>query len=420
MSAPGVDVATLAVKANDAPINVTCTFEAESATCTPELPQTQGPVTLTATIEDFEGNLSDTVSVSFTVLSDGTPPSLAFLNPLDGGTVNTRHPEFRLAFDDGTGSGIDVASFRLTLNGTDVTASAVVTPTGATYTTASPLPSGDNTATARIADRAGNVQTAAIRFTISVFEAIADCAPTSGIIPLNVRFRSRGEFTGGSIVRYRWDFEGDGVFNTSDPVARDYTFNFTRAGTFNALLQVTNNLGQTATDTCTIVASGNRPTATANASPSNGPIPLDVNFTCVGSNPDGSIALYEWDFEGDGVFDFSSTTSGSVTHTYTQAGTFTAICRVTDNDGQTATARTTTTIIRPAHQARQAPPGPLRRTPAMRPWPFPSVAQRPMTVALCCGSGISTAMAYSTSRRRPRRPPPSLTPTVGSSPQPCA
>jgi hypothetical protein len=74
------------------------------------------------------------------------------------------------------------------LNGVDITASAIVTATGATYTTGSPLPSGDNAASAQIADRAANVQTPAINFTVAVFEASADCAPTSGIIPLNVRF----------------------------------------------------------------------------------------------------------------------------------------------------------------------------------------------------------------------------------------
>ena len=54
-------------------------------------------------------------------------------------------------------------------------------------------------------------------------EAIADCAPLSGARPLAVRLRSLGEFTGGSIVRYRWDFQGDGVYDTQafDPALAD-------------------------------------------------------------------------------------------------------------------------------------------------------------------------------------------------------
>jgi len=180
-----------------------------------------------------------------------------------------------------------------------------------------------------------------------VFRAIADCAPTSGPAPLNVRFRSRGEFTGGSIVRYRWDFDGDGAFDTNDAVATDYTHTFANSGTFQSALQVTNNLNNTATDTCTIQVGNNPPTAIADASPSNGPVPLKVNFTCVGKDSDGTIALYEWDFDGNGTFDFSSPTTGSTSYTYSQTGQFNALCRVTDDKGLTGQARATTTVIRP-------------------------------------------------------------------------
>ena len=177
------------------------------------------------------------------------------------------------------------------------------------------------------------------------FRAIADCAPIRGPAPLQVAFRSRGEFAGGSLVRYRWDFEGDGTFDTDDAVARDFQFTFPSAGTFNAVLEVTNNRGGTATDTCPIRVTGAPPTAVANATPSNGAVPLTVHFTCRGTAANGEIARYEWDFEGDGVFDMSSATSGTTNHTYTAEGTFVAMCRVTDAAGLQGNAPTTTTII---------------------------------------------------------------------------
>lgn len=176
------------------------------------------------------------------------------------------------------------------------------------------------------------------------FRAIAACSPLSGPVPLTVRMQSRGVFSGGSLVRYRWDFEGDGSFDTSDSVPRDYDHVFRTAGTYVSLLEVTNNLGDTATDACTIQVSGNPPTAVADAVPSNGPIPLDVVFSCVGSD-DGSIVSYEWDFENDGTFDHSSTVTGTVSHTYSAVGSYVAVCRVTDNDGLTGSARTNTTSI---------------------------------------------------------------------------
>jgi len=59
-------------------------------------------------------------------------------------------------------------------------------------------------------------------------------------------------------------------------------------------------------------------------------------------DPDGSIAMYEWDFNGDGLFDLS-TTDPTVTYTYGTAGMKTVTLRATDDDG--STARTSSTVF---------------------------------------------------------------------------
>ena len=58
-------------------------------------------------------------------------------------------------------------------------------------------------------------------------------------------------------------------------------------------------------------------------------------------DPDGQIVKYEWDFESDGTIDAQGVV---VEHVFTQAGTFTVTLSVTDNDGQTSTARKTITV----------------------------------------------------------------------------
>jgi hypothetical protein len=58
-------------------------------------------------------------------------------------------------------------------------------------------------------------------------------------------------------------------------------------------------------------------------------------------DPDGQIIRYEWDFETDGTIDAQGV---RVEHIFTQAGTFTVTLRVTDNDGETGTARKTVTV----------------------------------------------------------------------------
>lgn len=287
------------------------------------------------------------------VVLDDDPPGLAFDTPTEGQAFfQGGTPEVRISFFD-VDSGIDLSTFDLEIDGEDVTSETTVGSTFAVFTLEPPLEPGSYTATATVADRAGNVTSASRNFEVSdaVFRAIADCAPTEGTVPLTVRFRSRGEFSDGTIIRFRWDFEGDGRFDTSDAVARDFIRTFDTSGVREAVLEVTNNFNQRTTDTCIIRVEGEPPSVTADAQPSNGPVPLDVALTCVGEDFDGQIVLYEWDFEGDGTFDFNSPDSGSAAHTYDTEGTFVAVCRVTDDDGLTATAETANTVIRPG------PPG---------------------------------------------------------------
>jgi len=71
-----------------------------------------------------------------------------------------------------------------------------------------------------------------------------------------------------------------------------------------------------------------------------------VSFLGTGTDADGSIAKYEWDFDGDGIYDWSSGTTGSTTHVYDTAGTYTAVLRVTDNEGATSTNICTITVSR--------------------------------------------------------------------------
>jgi len=68
------------------------------------------------------------------------------------------------------------------------------------------------------------------------------------------------------------------------------------------------------------------------ASPASGTAPLQVQLTASVTDSDGSITGYEWDFDGDGVYD-ESTASSSVMHTYSTAGTYSARVRAKDNGG---------------------------------------------------------------------------------------
>ena len=62
-----------------------------------------------------------------------------------------------------------------------------------------------------------------------------------------------------------------------------------------------------------------------------------VQFAGAGTDEDGEISKYEWDLNGDGIFEFKSENTGLTTFIYNNEGLFTVTLRVTDNDGNTAT-----------------------------------------------------------------------------------
>jgi PKD repeat protein len=86
------------------------------------------------------------------------------------------------------------------------------------------------------------------------------------------------------------------------------------------------------------------PTANIDADKTSGTAPLTVNFDASAStDPDGTIAGYAWDLNGDDVTD---ATTVSASHAY-PAGTHVVKLTVTDNDGKTDSATVTITVTEP-------------------------------------------------------------------------
>jgi C1A family cysteine protease/PKD repeat protein len=81
------------------------------------------------------------------------------------------------------------------------------------------------------------------------------------------------------------------------------------------------------------------PTAIASATPTFGTPPLSVQFTGQGTDPDGSIQSYNWNF-GDG----NVTNVQNPQHTYSDPNTYTPVLTVTDNDGATGTDNLTISV----------------------------------------------------------------------------
>jgi glucose/arabinose dehydrogenase len=92
----------------------------------------------------------------------------------------------------------------------------------------------------------------------------------------------------------------------------------------------------------TYAAANQPPTAVITATPTNGPLPLAVSFDGTGSSdPEGKPLTYSWDLNGDGTF--GDATGPTASYTYTTAGVYHPVLRVTDDQGVSDMATVTVT-----------------------------------------------------------------------------
>jgi PKD repeat protein len=153
----------------------------------------------------------------------------------------------------------------------------------------------------------------------------------SGKAPLAVNFNAEGSHDAENSLSYAWDF-GDGSDTATGITA---SHEYTTAGTYQAVLTVTDSAGQSDTEELTIeVADNQAPVAAAQADVTAGEAPLTVLFDAgTSTDSDGSIVTYSWDFDSDGVEDAEGMT---VEHTFTEAGEYHVTLTVTDDSGAAA------------------------------------------------------------------------------------
>lgn len=91
-------------------------------------------------------------------------------------------------------------------------------------------------------------------------------------------------------------------------------------------------------------------TAFASAMPHQGWAPMTVYFSAFGSSSEnGQIMRYEWDLDGNGLFDTDATQDGGyATYTYSKPGEYTVTLRVTDDQGGYATDNLIVNVRHPA------------------------------------------------------------------------
>ena len=290
-----------------------------------------GPHVATLTVTDNQG-ATNSASVTITVGANDAPIASFTATPTTGKEPLT------VVFDSALSHDPDGSIASYSWNFGDATALDTTAGPSHVYAVA-----GSYTAVLTVTDNGGATGTASVPITVTANQSpIADATatPSTGRAPLLVAFNSSASHDPdptGSIVSYSWNFGDLTALDTSPNPSHSYA-----AGTFTAVLTVTDDNGATATKSIVISSTVNvHPTSVANSNTTSGTAPLAVNFDSSGStDPDGSITTYAWNF-GD-----SSTGTGSaVSHTYAAAGTYNAVLTVTDNESATTASSPVTIVV---------------------------------------------------------------------------
>ncbi|WP_121823627.1 PKD domain-containing protein [Halostella salina] len=201
----------------------------------------------------------------------------------------------------------------------------------------------DYDVTLRVTDDAGNRDTVTKTVPVSGSNSAPDAAftysPSDPAVGDEVTFDAGPSADpDGTIQSYNWDLNADGTADVQGEVVSE---TYDSAGEYTVTLAVEDDAGSHDTVQRTVsVGEGNAsPTADFTVSPDAPAVGEQVTLDAsAASDPDGSIASYEWDVDGDGSVE---TQGQAVGVAYDESGTYTVTLEVRDDDGATDTARRT-------------------------------------------------------------------------------
>lgn len=145
-----------------------------------------------------------------------------------------------------------------------------------------------------------------------------------------------------SKMKVRWDFDGDGIWDTTFSTAKTATHRFTATGEMNPMLEVLDELGASAKVSAKIqIVANTAPRIQFAVTPTSGTSTTNFKFSATGTEDDqtGTSGLeYRFDFDGDGVFDTEFTSSKTKYFKLAKFGNFSAVVEVRDSANATSRA----------------------------------------------------------------------------------
>lgn len=139
-------------------------------------------------------------------------------------------------------------------------------------------------------------------------------------------------------LEVRWDWEDDGVWDTSWSTDKVATHQYSARGTFVIRLEVLDLEGLTSQDTATVEVANAAPTAVFTVNPVAGNSSTVFMFDASGVSDYEDITdllAVRWDWEDDGTWDLGWTTYKTAAHAYSGTGRYTVVMEVMDTEGAT-------------------------------------------------------------------------------------
>lgn len=196
-----------------------------------------------------------------------------------------------------------------------------------------------------------------------------DAPPTVSITSISetpstgepVTFQAAASDVDGTVASIDWDLDADGAYD--DASGATATRSFARAGRYEVAARATDEAGLTATAQREVTIQNRAPVAVLATSPIAPQVGEHVQLDASGSrDPDGTIARYRWDLDGDGSHEIDTGASSIAETTYSTPGKHTVGVRVEDDDGAAGEAALEVVVEQSDGNPLQPPPPDGRRT----------------------------------------------------------
>ena len=147
----------------------------------------------------------------------------------------------------------------------------------------------------------------------------------------NTTFNGSAYDPDGWVVIYEWDFEDDGVFDSSSEKTGIAEHAYTHSGVYTAIFRANDNKYAYTEGTVTVIVHNRAPYANINVNRTEVYTYEEILFSAsMSTDVDGEIINYTWNF-GDSLIGYDE----NLTHSFKEDGNYAVTLTVTDDDGKT-------------------------------------------------------------------------------------